>query len=271
MYTDNRTHNVPFFKLDWCYLSAKVCPERMDDQQLLVNMTATLRHMPLVKQLHKNTSVITKEMRHFRHVVHTFVSQVRSNVELVLETLLKGTRRMPVMEIGGMDDFRRYHKLPRTAKHSNKETRAMLSRKIDLLNGIEQIDNSRVTDSLALESPAHSHRIIGPPRKMSRKLRMFKSSDRLSTSGTIRVEKISHELDMLRSSNEGQPDFNRLHSDMLKQRDGAIRHLQSRSMAVLSKRTDQRADSLLKTLHDPTIPAGIKRGSLEHTPCLRVS
>jgi hypothetical protein len=34
----------------------------MDDQQLLVVMTATVRHMPLVTQLIRNTSVITKEV-----------------------------------------------------------------------------------------------------------------------------------------------------------------------------------------------------------------
>jgi hypothetical protein len=38
----------------------KTCPERMDDQQLLVVMSATVLHMPLVTQLHSNTRVITK-------------------------------------------------------------------------------------------------------------------------------------------------------------------------------------------------------------------
>lgn len=38
----------------------KACPDRMDEEQLLVVMSATLRHMPLVTQLRQNTSVITK-------------------------------------------------------------------------------------------------------------------------------------------------------------------------------------------------------------------
>ena len=54
----------------------KECPERMDDQQLLVVMTATVRHMPLVTQLHRNTSVITKEIKRFRTIVTTFVNQM---------------------------------------------------------------------------------------------------------------------------------------------------------------------------------------------------
>lgn len=45
----------------------KVCPERMDDQQLLVVMSATVRHMPLVTQLRQNTSVITKVCFLVRH------------------------------------------------------------------------------------------------------------------------------------------------------------------------------------------------------------
>ena len=55
----------------------KECPDRMDDQQLLVVMTATIRHMPLVLQLHTNTRVITKEIKHFRTIVKTIVNQVK--------------------------------------------------------------------------------------------------------------------------------------------------------------------------------------------------
>jgi hypothetical protein len=57
----------------------KECPDRMDDQQLLVVMTATIRHMPLVLQLHTNTRVITKEIKHFRTIVKTIVNQVKVN------------------------------------------------------------------------------------------------------------------------------------------------------------------------------------------------
>ena len=55
----------------------KECPERMDEQQLLVVMGATIRHMPLVTQLRENTRVITKEITHFRTVVKTIVNQVK--------------------------------------------------------------------------------------------------------------------------------------------------------------------------------------------------
>lgn len=58
----------------------KVCPDRLDDQQLLVVMTATIRHMPLVTQLLENTRIITKEIRHFQTVVKTIVNQVKVNV-----------------------------------------------------------------------------------------------------------------------------------------------------------------------------------------------
>jgi hypothetical protein len=55
----------------------KACPDRLDDQQLLVVMAATIRHMPLVTQLLENTRIITKEIRHFQTVVKTIVNQVK--------------------------------------------------------------------------------------------------------------------------------------------------------------------------------------------------
>ena len=61
----------------------KVCPVRMSDQQLQVVMSSTIRHMPLVTQLHRNTSKITKEIKLFRQIVNTFVAQIRENLETV--------------------------------------------------------------------------------------------------------------------------------------------------------------------------------------------
>ena len=94
----------------------KVCPERMDVQELLVAMTATIRHMPLVKQLHKNTSVITKEIKKFRTVVHTFIDQIRNHLEIALETLLKGTRRVPEFEVSILEDVKLPRRRPQTSK-----------------------------------------------------------------------------------------------------------------------------------------------------------
>ena len=148
----------------------KECPERMDDQQLIVCMTATVRHMPLVAQLHRNTSVITKEMRHFRHIVGTFVNQVHANVASVLDILLQGTRRVPELDTNITDDLKPQPNRPRTAKGKNVKTRKEVNRELDLFNGIEQLDNSRVLDSLSLESPFVSHRTIGPPLRIIRQL-----------------------------------------------------------------------------------------------------
>ena len=117
----------------------KECPERMDDNELLVVMTATIRHMPLVTQLHSNTAVITKEIRHFRSVVHTFVYQIRNNLEIVLDTLLKGTRRVPEFENSILDDVRVARKRPSTSKLARPKTRSEIHRKIDSFSGLQQV------------------------------------------------------------------------------------------------------------------------------------
>jgi len=128
----------------------KVCPERMDVQELLVAMTATIRHMPLVTQLHKNTSVITTEIRKFRTVVHTFLDQMRDNLETTLETLLKGTRRVPEFELSILEDVKLPRRRPQTSKLA-RPTRSEIHRRIDRFSGIEQEDNARALDSLFLE------------------------------------------------------------------------------------------------------------------------
>ena len=146
----------------------KECPERMDDQQLLVVMTATVRHMPLVTQLHRNTSVITKEIKRFRTIVTTFVNQIKDNIELTLFTLSKGSRRVPIMDDVSFDvDKTALFKRPRTAKRSGPKSRQQLNRSVDMFSGIERDDNSQMLDSLLLESPAHSHGVVGAPRKMA--------------------------------------------------------------------------------------------------------
>ena len=268
----------------------KECPERMDDQQLIVCMTATVRHMPLVTQLHRNTSIITKEMRHFRHIVHTFVNQVHSNVASVLEILLQGTRRVPELDTNITDDLKPQPNRPRTAKEKGAKTRKELNRELDLFNGIEQLDNSRVLDSLSLESPFVSHQIIAPPIRITRQL--LQSGRRGSTGQASRSQsRESRRLRgaigrILRSSsaeidlesfraNADENEIQQLHAQLTrdatmkrfapsdtqsrgvvekKQVGWAARELQSRSMANLSKRNNQRAEAMLKTLFDSTIP-----------------
>ena len=148
----------------------KHCPQRMDDQQLVVVMSATARHMPLVTQLHTNTAIITKEIKHFRAVVHTFVNQIRENLELVLVTLARGSRRVPILDDGSLDVDKRALKAtrPRTAGKARQKTREEMHQDVDTFTGIEQSDNSQILDSLLLESPAHSHSVVGPPNRMMR-------------------------------------------------------------------------------------------------------
>ena len=268
----------------------KECPERMDDQQLIVCMTATVRHMPLVAQLHRNTSVITKEMRHFRHIVGTFVNQVHANVASVLDILLQGTRRVPELDTNITDDLKPQPNRPRTAKGKNVKTRKEVNRELDLFNGIEQLDNSRVLDSLSLESPFVSHRTIGPPLRIIRQLlqsgqggstgqtgRSGSSESRqpgdaigcmqLSTGEEIDTEMFranadENEIQQLYANLTRDPSMKRITSsdahsggDADRAKGGwAARELQSRSMANLSKRNNQRAEALLKTLFESTIP-----------------
>ncbi len=139
-------------------------------------MSATVRHMPLVTQLRQNTSVITKEIMHFRTIVHTFVFQIRENIENVLSTLLKGTRKIKSeFEVSIMDDVIQRRRHPKTARLARPKTRTELHKELEQFSGIEQEDNSRVLDSLLLESPAHSHKAVGVPRRMARRLSKSRS------------------------------------------------------------------------------------------------
>lgn len=107
---------------------------------------------------------------HFRTVVHTFVYQIRENIETVLSTLLKGTRRVPEFEVSIMDDVVQRRRRPKTARVAKPKTRTELHKELDQFSGIEQEDNSRVLDSLLLESPTHSHRAVGLPKRKARRL-----------------------------------------------------------------------------------------------------
>ena len=271
----------------------KVCPERMDDQQLIVCLTATVRHMPLVTQLHRNTSIITKEMRHFRHIVHTFVNQVHSNVVSVLEILLKGTRRVPELDTNITDDLKPPPRRPKTAIFFAAKTRHELSQELDLFNGIEQLDNTRVLDSLLLESPAVSHKTVGPPLRIARQLQRRRKQTGQTESNHDQIEgrldritpqrtpSFEADLEALRSNADKPSDFEQLHAQLKRQptvtrpisptfsdqgsfkqkaRSGWVaRELQSRTMANLAKRNSQRSDALLKTLFDSTITPTIIR------------
>lgn len=112
---------------------------------------------------------------HFRTVVHTFVFQIRENIETVLSTLLRGTRRVPEFEVSIMDDVVQRHRRPKTARLARPKTRTEMHKELEQFSGIEQEDNSRVLDSLLLESPTHSHKAVGMPKRMARRLRKSQS------------------------------------------------------------------------------------------------
>ena len=151
----------------------KECPERMDDQQMLVVMTATVRHMPLVTQLHINTAVITKEIKNFRNVVQTCAGQIRQTLTFVLANFTKGSQRVPVLDdlTFNVDKEAMFRMRPRTAKRDARQTREQLRHEVDLFAGIDQENNSQILDSLLLESPAHSHAAVCKPRRMVRWLK----------------------------------------------------------------------------------------------------
>lgn len=279
-------------------------------------MTATVRHMPLVTQLHRNTSVITKEIKHFRTVVSTFVEQIREHVDSVLSTLLKGTRRVPEFEVSIMDDVKMPVRRPRTSRLARPKTRQELHAQVDQFSGVEQEDNSRVLDSLLLESPLHSHESIAPPKKMVR----MAMSRKLTRSLTTRLaniaeghadDELAHRqiqinlgVSMVESDDElggdgsqarapdktgtapnkleAKTSLNMVHLQRLQsstytnnqagsdlfarsssivggpglfgQVSDASRSMQSRTMANIFKRNNQRTDSLIKTLFDSTVP-----------------
>jgi len=214
--------------------------------------------MPLVTQLHRNTAVITKEIKHFRTVVHTFVAQIRENLETVLSTLLKGTRRVPEFEISIMDDVKLPPRRPRTAKLARPKTRLEVHREVDQFSGIRQDENSRNTDSLVLESPQYSHPTVGLPKRMLQKRPQIEDSmkhgnDIFDLRPVVDLDDSSHGAD----ANVILPaDASTLQSSQPKTDFNAG---QSHTAADIIKRNNQKTDSLVKTLYDSTVPPTIIR------------
>jgi hypothetical protein len=69
----------------------------------------------------------------------------QEHIDSVLETLLKGTRRVPEFEISIMDEVKPLARRPKTARLALNPTREQLNRAIDLFSGIDQHDNSRLS------------------------------------------------------------------------------------------------------------------------------
>jgi hypothetical protein len=69
----------------------------------------------------------------------------QEHIDSVLETLLKGTRRVPEFEISIMDHVKPLARRPKTARLALNPTREQLNRAIDLFSGIDQHDNSRLS------------------------------------------------------------------------------------------------------------------------------
>jgi hypothetical protein len=86
----------------------------------------------------------------------------QEHIDSVLETLLKGTRRVPEFEISILDHVKPLARRPKSAILELKPTRDKLNREIDQFSGIDQHDNSRFSHtasfplyhlSLPLSSP----------------------------------------------------------------------------------------------------------------------
>ena len=211
--------------------------ERMSEEELKVVMSATAKHMPLVKTLHRNTTMITKEVVHFRTVVQTFVGQIREHVEEVLGNLLKGSRRVPEFEASIMDDVKPAARRPKSARLSKPPTRQEQHRQLDTFSGVHQNENSRVVDSLFIESPIHTHEVVAPPRRMLKwKNKVDDSADLLSGTTIAKLAKPS--------AKKHQKSF-AMKTDL--------------TSADILKRNNLRTDALIKTLFDSTVPPPVIR------------
>jgi len=219
--------------------------------------------MPLVTQLHTNTAVITKEIKHFRTVVHTFVAQIRENLETVLSTLLKGTRRVPEFEISIMDDVKHPPMRPRTARLARPRSRGEIHREIDQFSGIRQHENSRNTDSLFLDAPYYSYGVVGLPRRtLQRRSRMKHALKEESDNSVLsRSQSPSSRRPSLRFDESAHGDgvsarmpANSTNLDMLQGQTGNFKALMNSTSADMIKRNNQRTDALTKTLYDSTVP-----------------
>jgi len=76
--------------------------------------------------------------------------------------------RVPDFEINVMDDVAVLPNRPQTARRNVARTRLEARRETDMFAGFSQHDNSRMLDSLALESPVHSYKTVGVPIRMLR-------------------------------------------------------------------------------------------------------
>jgi len=172
-----------------------VCPPRLNNQQLQVVMTATVHHMPLVLQLYTNTSAITLEIKTFRTVVQKYVQKLHASMEILLTTLLKGTRRVPEFEVYIMDDVRMPARRSKSAMRAVPKSRTEIHRNIDQFSGIEQHHNSRLLDALVLESPLHSHAAVAPPDVMIRRVLRGTLSSRFLTKPLSDINLQMHKWD----------------------------------------------------------------------------
>ena len=204
-----------------------------------------------------------QEIKNFRTVVNTFVSSIKENIDIVLETLVKGSRRIqPEYEVSIMDEVdTTFMRRPKSARPFRPKARSELHREVDQWSGVEQDDNSRVLQSLSLENPRHSHRVVGLPRKMARRLNKSLASiseDRqLCTRGEYGrdldlqpVEELTTDTGALLS----QKSFAKKH-----EKQGGKKNKESRyqkvPLADIIKRNNQRTDALVKTLFDSTVPS----------------
>ena len=72
----------------------------------------------------------------------------QEHIDSVLETLLKGTRRVPEFEISIMDEVKPLARRPKTARLALNPTRAQIHRAVDQFSGVDQNDNSRLSQNL---------------------------------------------------------------------------------------------------------------------------
>ncbi len=200
-------------------------------------------------------------------MVNTFVSAIKENIDIVLETLVKGSRRIqPEYEVSIMDEVdMTFMRRPKSARPFRPKMRSELHREVDQWSGVEQHEHSRVLQSLSLENPRHSHRAVGLPRKMARRLNKSLSSiseDRqLSTWDQYgRDSDLQPELDTVEELTPdtgailSQKSFAKKHEKDDRKKNKESRYQQVALVDII-KRNNQRTDALVKTLFDSTVPS----------------
>jgi len=119
-------------------------------------------------------------------------------MEILLTTLLKGTRRVPEFEVYIMDDVRMPARRSKSAMRAVPKSRTEIHRNIDQFSGIEQHHNSRLLDALLLESPLHSHAAVAPPDVMIRRVLRGTLSSRYLTKPLSEIKLQMHKWDELK-------------------------------------------------------------------------